>query len=187
MRTLERERRFASVLFQSASNGYFYFRVLPYASHNPPEKVLDTLLHEIAHALAGPKARHGPVWKAIAKKLGATPRACDTCDETVVMPGDWQAICGACNKTYHQIQTSAATDRIPLSVCRTEGVVVSVCRRSSTSAFCPTDGSTISHVGSKMCRVPYGSSSHPQTESRCMALSLSSSLRTGLAILFVGC
>ncbi len=29
MRTLERERRFASVLFQSASNGYFYFRVLP--------------------------------------------------------------------------------------------------------------------------------------------------------------
>ena len=39
-----------------------------YATHNPPEKVLDTLLHEIAHALAGPKARHGPVWKAVAKK-----------------------------------------------------------------------------------------------------------------------
>ena len=73
-----------------------------YASHNPPEKVLDTLLHEIAHALAGPKARHGPVWKAVAKKLGATPRACDTCDETVVMPGDWQATCEACNKTYHK-------------------------------------------------------------------------------------
>ena len=31
MRTLERERRCASVLFQSASNGYFYFRVLPYS------------------------------------------------------------------------------------------------------------------------------------------------------------
>ena len=73
-----------------------------YARHNPPEKVLDTLLHEIAHALAGPKARHGPVWKAIAKKLGATPRACDTCVETVVMPGDWQATCEACNKTYHK-------------------------------------------------------------------------------------
>ena len=73
-----------------------------YASHNPPEKVLDTLLHEIAHALAGPKARHGPVWKAVAKKLGATPRACDTCDKTVVMPGDWQATCDACKKTYHK-------------------------------------------------------------------------------------
>ena len=73
-----------------------------YATHNPPEQVIDTLLHEIAHALAGPKARHGPAWKAVAKKLGATPRACDTCRETVVMPGDWQATCGACNKTYHK-------------------------------------------------------------------------------------
>ena len=73
-----------------------------YATHNPPEQVIDTLLHEIAHALAGPKARHGPAWKAVAKKLGATPRACDTCSETVVMPGDWQATCGACNKTYNK-------------------------------------------------------------------------------------
>ena len=73
-----------------------------YARHNPREMVLDTLLHEIAHALAGPKARHGPAWKAIAKKLGATPRACDTGNETVVMPGDWQATCEACQKTYHK-------------------------------------------------------------------------------------
>ena len=73
-----------------------------YAIHNPPEKVLDTLLHEIAHALAGPKARHGPAWKAVAENLGSTPRAYDTCRETVVMPGDWQATCEACNKTYHK-------------------------------------------------------------------------------------
>lgn len=38
--------------------------------------VIDTILHEIAHALAGPKARHGPEWKKIARKIGATPRAC---------------------------------------------------------------------------------------------------------------
>ena len=73
-----------------------------YTRHNSPENVLDTLLHEIAHALAGPKARHGPVWKTIARKLGATPRACDTCLDTVVMPGDWQATCEACKKTYHR-------------------------------------------------------------------------------------
>src|SRR5215212_2787865 len=29
-----------------------------YARNSPPETVLDTLLHEIAHALAGPAARH---------------------------------------------------------------------------------------------------------------------------------
>ncbi len=73
-----------------------------YARHNSPEKVLDTLLHEIAHALAGPKARHGPAWKAVAVRLGAIPQACDTCSDTVVMPGDWQATCDACNKTFHK-------------------------------------------------------------------------------------
>ena len=40
-----------------------------------PREVRDTILHEIAHALAGAKARHGPAWKAIAKRLGATPKA----------------------------------------------------------------------------------------------------------------
>ena len=40
-----------------------------YAANNPPESVLDTLFHEIAHALAGPRAGHGPNWKAIAIRL----------------------------------------------------------------------------------------------------------------------
>ncbi len=38
-------------------------------------EVRDTVLHEIAHALAGPEARHGPAWKATARRIGATPRA----------------------------------------------------------------------------------------------------------------
>ena len=38
-------------------------------------EIRDTILHEIAHALAGPEAHHGPEWKATAKRLGATPRA----------------------------------------------------------------------------------------------------------------
>ena len=40
-----------------------------------PREVRDTILHEIAHALAGAEARHGPAWKAVAKRLGATPKA----------------------------------------------------------------------------------------------------------------
>ena len=38
-------------------------------------EIRDTILHEIAHALAGPEARHGPRWKAVARRIGATPRA----------------------------------------------------------------------------------------------------------------
>lgn len=37
--------------------------------------ILDTILHEVAHVIAGPGAKHGPVWKAHATRLGATPRA----------------------------------------------------------------------------------------------------------------
>lgn len=81
-----------------------------YARHNSREKVLDTLMHEIAHALAGPKAGHGPVWKAIAKKLGAIPRAYDTCPETAVMPGDWQATCEACGRTFHKYRRPVQLD-----------------------------------------------------------------------------
>jgi predicted SprT family Zn-dependent metalloprotease len=73
-----------------------------HARSNPPSVVLDTLRHEIAHAIAGPAARHGPAWKAVAIRLGATPRACDNTEEAVVKPGDWQATCSACKKIFHR-------------------------------------------------------------------------------------
>jgi predicted SprT family Zn-dependent metalloprotease len=73
-----------------------------YALNSPQESVLDTLRHEIAHALAGPKAGHGPAWKAVAMRIGAKPRACDNSDEAVVKPGDWQATCSACKKIFHR-------------------------------------------------------------------------------------
>ena len=46
-----------------------------HAVSGTPGEVRDTILHEIAHALAGAKARHGPAWKLVAKRIGATPRA----------------------------------------------------------------------------------------------------------------
>jgi predicted SprT family Zn-dependent metalloprotease len=73
-----------------------------HARNNSTPVVLDTLLHEIAHAIAGPAAKHGPAWKAVAVRLGAIPRACDDSHETVVTPGDWQATCPSCAKTYHR-------------------------------------------------------------------------------------
>ena len=46
-----------------------------HAVDGDPREVRDTILHEIAHALAGAKARHGPAWKAAAKRVGAIPKA----------------------------------------------------------------------------------------------------------------
>lgn len=42
----------------------------------PVDDVTDTILHEIAHALAGHKVGHGPEWKAIAVRIGARPVRC---------------------------------------------------------------------------------------------------------------
>lgn len=42
---------------------------------NRPE-ARQTLLHEIAHALAGHNAGHGPKWKRIAVQIGARPQRC---------------------------------------------------------------------------------------------------------------
>lgn len=39
-------------------------------------QVRDVILHEIAHVLAGHRAGHGPRWKVVAARLGATPKSC---------------------------------------------------------------------------------------------------------------
>ena len=46
-----------------------------HALQGSEEQIRDTVLHEIAHAIAGPEAGHGPLWKATARRIGAMPRA----------------------------------------------------------------------------------------------------------------
>ena len=40
------------------------------------DKPLETILHEVAHALAGHEAGHGLEWLAVAESLGARPERC---------------------------------------------------------------------------------------------------------------
>lgn len=48
---------------------------LRHALEHADTSIRDTVLHEIAHAIAGPDAGHGPGWKKIAQRIGATPNA----------------------------------------------------------------------------------------------------------------
>ena len=43
---------------------------------NGEDEVRDTILHEIAHALAPRGAGHGPVWKSLALSIGCNGRRC---------------------------------------------------------------------------------------------------------------
>ena len=42
-----------------------------FVAHNDEAAVRDPLLHEIAHALAGEKAGHGPKWRRVCERIGA--------------------------------------------------------------------------------------------------------------------
>lgn len=67
------------------------------------EQAFDTLYHEVAHALAGHAAGHGPAWKAMCRKLGAQPErlANMTTDQRAVAervnPHRWEVGCEKCN------------------------------------------------------------------------------------------
>lgn len=64
---------------------------------NNSERIRKTILHEIAHAIAGPKAGHGPLWRAVARQIGADTERCSVAD----MPaGAWKATCDACGKDF---------------------------------------------------------------------------------------
>ncbi len=57
-------------------------------------EVRDTVLHEIAHALAGAQAGHGPVWREVAAAIGCSARRCVSPDAPR-LPGAWLGVCPA--------------------------------------------------------------------------------------------
>ncbi len=66
---------------------------------NSEAEILDTILHEIAHALVGVRHGHNAVWKRKALELGCKPKSC--ADASVEMPkGRWQADCTGCGHLY---------------------------------------------------------------------------------------
>jgi predicted SprT family Zn-dependent metalloprotease len=74
------------------------------------DQVRDTILHEIAHALAGPKHNHDARWKSIARSIGCTADRCHTVD---FAPARYIASCSRCG--WHQKKNR----RLRGGVCRT--------------------------------------------------------------------
>jgi len=73
---------------------------------NDWSKVRSTVVHEIAHVLAGPNAGHGPQWKAIARSLGDSGERCaNVAAEGITMaPPTWVGRCpgGHPHKAYRR-------------------------------------------------------------------------------------
>ncbi len=67
-----------------------------------------TLLHEVAHALAGPTAGHGPAWKSVATDLGYVGGTTHH-GETAVELAPWVGICPAGHIAYRHRRPTRPT------------------------------------------------------------------------------
>ena len=74
------------------------------------DQVRDTILHEIAHALAGPNHNHDAEWKSIARSIGCTADRCHTID---FAPAKYIVSCARCG--WHEKKNR----RLRRGVCRT--------------------------------------------------------------------
>ena len=89
-------RRFGSCRFSTKRITLSQFLVLL----NNQEKVKDTILHEIAHALVGSGNGHNKVWKSKAIEIGCSGERCYTRDDTNIVKGNFEAICPKCGHIH---------------------------------------------------------------------------------------
>ena len=59
-------------------------------------EIIDTILHEIAHAIVGPGHGHDAVWKAAAQRIGCTAERCHRVQHTLPR---WRGQC-RCGKQW---------------------------------------------------------------------------------------
>jgi predicted SprT family Zn-dependent metalloprotease len=72
---------------------------------NDLDKVRDTILHEIAHALT-PYAYHNQTWRIKAQQIGANPTACYDTANVKTPTAPWHAICPKCHKDIKRYRMS---------------------------------------------------------------------------------
>jgi predicted SprT family Zn-dependent metalloprotease len=74
----------------------------PLAEINSEDIVLDTILHEIAHALAGHEAKHGRMWQVMARSIGAKAERCADISEVVQVEKPYAGTCGDCGAVVYR-------------------------------------------------------------------------------------
>jgi predicted SprT family Zn-dependent metalloprotease len=80
-----------------------------FVRNNDEAAVRDTILHEIAHVLAGPQAKHGPAWQAQCIRLGCRPKQYATTQD-VVLKHSHALTCGCCGQIFKRLFRASSKD-----------------------------------------------------------------------------
>lgn len=84
------------------------------------EEVLDTIRHEVAHAIAGYGAKHGPIWQRVAIALGASPKP--TTRVSYTHNYKYYLNCGMCNKVVQRRLNKVSRTRLIKLYCTNCGI-----------------------------------------------------------------
>jgi predicted SprT family Zn-dependent metalloprotease len=83
---------------------------------NSEAEVVDTILHEIAHALT-PRHHHDAVWRAKAIEIGCNGERCYSSDDVKTPKGNYEAICPCCKHTHAKFKAPSKTKRASCGNC----------------------------------------------------------------------
>jgi len=69
---------------------------------NDKKHVKNTILHEIAHALVGPKHNHDQIWKRKAREIGCCGSRCYHSEDVAIPKRKYTAICSHCKHKFQR-------------------------------------------------------------------------------------
>lgn len=78
---------------------------------NDEHNVLDTIKHEVAHALVGPKNHHNYIWKQKAIEIGCNGERCYKAANVIIPKGNYTYECPNCKQRiekYKQVHKDSA-------------------------------------------------------------------------------
>ncbi len=84
------------------------------------DEVMNTIRHEVAHAITGPGFGHGAAWKRNAMLLGAAPKSKTKLDYAV--PHSYEIRCLKCEKVLQKRHRRMSAQRLNARHCKCCGV-----------------------------------------------------------------